>query len=121
LLSLILAMFGTFVVGARLAASTGSELGRAAQGAVYTEKLREVERQLAIWEWDQDRRPILVDERLQVPLGWVLRSNHNVTWAAPQDIVVGPAVKLGSARGDSLPERGLRLTIGYRFIGPGDL
>ena len=121
LLILSVAVFGTFAGAARLAASTGSELGRAGQGAVYTDKLREVERQLAIWEWDQDRRPILVDERLQGPLGWVLRSNRNVTWAAPQDIVAGPALKLGSARGDPMPERGLRLTVGYRFTGPGDI
>jgi hypothetical protein len=121
LLILTVAVFGTFVGAARLTASTGSELGRAGQGAVYTDKLREVERQVGIWEWDQDRRPILVDERLQGPLGWVLRSNRNVTWTAPQDIVAGPALKLGSARGDPLPERGLRLTVGYRFTGPGDI
>jgi hypothetical protein len=121
LLILTVSVFGTFVGAARLAASTGSELGRAGQGAVYTDKLREVERQVGIWEWDQDRRPILVDERLQGPLGWVLRSNRNVTWTAPQDIVAGPALKLGSARGDPLPERGLRLTVGYRFTGPGDI
>jgi 4-amino-4-deoxy-L-arabinose transferase-like glycosyltransferase len=121
LVTLTVAVAGTFVGAARLTASTSSDLGRAGQGAVFTEKLHEVERQLAIWEWDQDRRPILVDDRLQGNLGWVLRSNRNVTWVPAEEIVAAPAVKLGSVRGDPLPERGVRLTVGYRFTGPGEI
>jgi hypothetical protein len=123
LLCLVLSvgLFGTIVGAARLNASTSTDLGRAGPGAVFTDELREVERQLAIWEWDQDRRPILVDERLQGLLGWVLRSNRAVTWTAPDEIRTGPALKLGSARGDVLPDRGLRVTIGYRFTALSDL
>jgi hypothetical protein len=120
-LALAAAVLGTFTGAARLSASTNTDLGRAGPGAVFTDELREVERQLAIWEWDQDRRPILADERLRQPLGWVLRSNRNITWTTPDEIRSGPAVTLGSARGDTLPDGGLRVTVGYRFVGLSDL
>ncbi|HEX3247046.1 MAG TPA: glycosyltransferase family 39 protein [Chloroflexota bacterium] len=114
-LILAVTLLGTVTALARLSASTWSDLGRVGPGMVYTSELREVERQIAIWEWDQDRRPILVDDRLQAPLGWVLRSNRNFRWTAADDIRTSPAIKLGSSRGDPLPERALRVTIGYRF------
>lgn len=118
---LTLSLIGSVIGGARLSAASTTDLGRAAPGMVFASDLREVERQLAIWEWDQDRRTILVDDRLQGPLGWVLRSNRAVRWTPPEEVRSAPGVKLGSARGDVLPDRGLRVTIGYRFVGLTDL
>ena len=74
-----------------------------------------MERQIAIWEWDQDRRPILVDDRLQALLGWVLRSDRNLRWTGADEIRTAPAIKLVIDRVATLPEGRMRVTIGYRF------
>ncbi|MFN0069998.1 MAG: hypothetical protein ACKVVP_00740 [Chloroflexota bacterium] len=105
---------GTILSSSRLAAASESDLGRITSGFVFTPDFREVENQLAIWEWDQDRRTISVDERLKGPLGWALRSNRSVRWTPPEDIRGGLAIKLASTRADTLPDGGLRVTVGYR-------
>ena len=99
-----LAAIATVIGGTRLSSAAASDLGKAGPGAVFIGELRGVERQLAIWEWDQDRRPILVDDRLQGLLGWALRSNRNVRWVGPDEIRTGPAIKLVSTRSEAIPE-----------------
>ena len=38
--------------------------------------------QQVIWEWDQDRRALLIDDRARDILGWTLRGSHRAIWQA---------------------------------------
>lgn len=113
-LALALASLSSVIGLSRLTLASSSDLGQIAPGLRFTADLREVEDQLRIWEWDQDRRSLSVDQRLQPTLGWVLRTNRAVRWLPPEDIRTGPAIKLAASRGEPLPERALRVTVGYR-------
>jgi hypothetical protein len=105
----------------RLAESDASERGRLALGTIVTPELRRVQTQLAIWEWDQDGRRTVVDDRLQALLGWTLRGNRAARFVPPEDVQTGPAVRLASSRSEGLPDRAERVTVAYRAVWPVEL
>lgn len=123
LLVMATAMVGLTTIASlsRLGESDMSDHGRLTPGTVVTPELRRVQSQLAIWEWDQDGRRIVVDERLQPVLGWTLRGNRAARFAAPEEVQTGPAVKLATSRAEALPERAERVTVAYRALPPVEL